>query len=334
VNKLALIAIAALAVGCDDSKNGTASTPSSAKPSAATPASGAPTSSASSSIAIVDPPPFAAPFNAEQVARAVNPRGDKKYDGPTATVHGVVRIEGDAPTEVSLSVPSKCGEAAATYGKLFRVGQDKALADALVTVNFEKHYVPATEEAKKVTVHGCAFSTRTIAMTYGQRLEVSNTETGMETYMPYLDGIATKVALVAAPGGDPVKLYPTVPLAHYVLRDNMARTFMAADVFVLSFSTHAVTGLDGKFEIKRVPVGKVRVTAFLPSINQDVGKDVEVKEGDNVVDFTMTFDKSNPSGKPSASAAPSASAGPAPSSRPAPPTGATPPRPPTPPTKK
>jgi hypothetical protein len=57
---------------------------------------------------------------------------------------------GDPPPGTGLSFPiGKCGEAAATYGRLFRVGQNKGLADALVTVVNYDGYVPEREETER-----------------------------------------------------------------------------------------------------------------------------------------------------------------------------------------
>ena len=129
-----------------------------------------------------------------------------------------MRIKGDPPPDAGLSFPiGKCGEAAATYGRLFRVGQDGALADALVTVVNYDGFVPERDEAEKVTLHGCALSRRTLALSFGQRIEIANLDP-TEPYMPYLDGGAFTAVMVAVPKGDPVKLYPQQP-GHYLIRD-------------------------------------------------------------------------------------------------------------------
>jgi hypothetical protein len=100
-----------------------------------------------------------------------------------------------------------------------------------------------------------------------------------------------RAAMVAVPGGKPIKLYPTEP-GHYLIRDMMNRPFLLADVFVVPYATTAVTGLDGQFEIKNVPVGTVAVDAMLPVINKSVRKKpFEVHEGDNVLNLELHYDK-------------------------------------------
>ncbi|KYF84883.1 hypothetical protein BE11_41735, partial [Sorangium cellulosum] len=228
-------------------------------------------------------------LTSESVLKVMNPKRREPYSGPTGTLRGRVTIKGDPPPDTRLSFPvDKCGEAAATYGRLFRVGQQNALADALVTVVNYSGYVPEREEAEKVTIHGCAFSSRTVAMTFGQRLEVANLDP-LESYMPNLEGAPFMAVLVAMPQGEAVKFHPPQP-GYYHLVDKMPKPFLKSEVFVLKFATHDVTGLDGQFEIKNIPVGKVLTAALLPAIDQDVKKEIEIKEGDNTLDFELTFD--------------------------------------------
>jgi hypothetical protein len=261
-----------------------------------TPPAGASTSAAASADAPVDPKRVgvvAGPYPSAKVAAAVNPRNALPYAGPTGTVRGVVRLTGDPAPPTSFAFPSKCGEASATYGKLFRVGQGGTLADALVTVIGYDGFVAEVHEAKRVAIHGCAFSKRTLAVTYGQRIEVTNTD-AIESYMPYLDGAPSKAVMVAVPGGEPIKLYPAEPAAQYKLRDELDKPWLTADVFVLKFPTHDVTGLDGRYEITRVPAGHVRVSVYLPAIEWRADKELDVKEGDNVADFELAYERGKP----------------------------------------
>ena len=277
------------ALGC---QNGAAPTSNDAKPTTsqqATPGSAAPQASAVAP-ASKGPIPNGIGRSDADIAKVVNPKNEAPYEGPKATVRGTVRIKGDAPPATSFRFPAgKCGEASATYGKLFRVGLEGAAADVLVAVTGYKGFVPAREEAAKITIHGCAYARRTMALTFGQRIEVANIDK-IESYMPYVDGAPKKAVLVAVPGGAPVKLYAFEP-GHYMLRDELPNPFLTTDVYVLAYATHAVTGLDGQFEIPGVPVGdEVRVSAFLPSIDKVVEQRVTLKEGDNTIDLTLEYD--------------------------------------------
>lgn len=284
--KPAFLGAALLAASCN---GGSSATPApSATPSSlasAPVASAAPAASGSApSYATPDPIP------PEKVAAVVNPKGDKPYAGPTGVLRGVIRIKGDPPPDTGLKIPAKCGEAMATYAKLFRVGQGGAVGDVLVSVTQYDGYVPPAEEAEKITIHGCAFKKRTLVAAFGQRIEVYNLDQ-VTPYMPFLDGADFRAVMVAIPGGDAVKYYPQEP-GHYVLRDQLPNPFLEADVFVLKYATHDVTGLDGQYEIKGIPVGKARVDAFLPIIDETTGQDIEIKEGDvNHADLVLEYKK-------------------------------------------
>jgi hypothetical protein len=254
--------------------------------------------------------PVAVPVPAASVVKVVNPKGEPPYTGPTGTLRGTIRMEGDPSPELTgIKFPPKCAEAAATYGKLFRVGLDKALADALVAVTGYQGFVPARSEAAKITIHGCAFKKRTLALTFGQRIEVANLEK-TEPFMPYLDGAPVRAVMVAVPGGEPVKMYANEP-GHYALRDQLPNPFLVADVYVLAYPTHDVTGLDGKYEIRGIPVGKVQVSALLPVLDKTVQEFIEIKPGDNTLDLTMKFDKKKDQAAP-ASSSPAQQKGPPP----------------------
>lgn len=292
--RFGLLTTAALLVwlaGCDSKKQAAPSAPAASAASSA--GLVAPTGSA---VASAEATPFdpkrvgviAGPYAPAKVAHAVNPKNELPYTGPTGVVRGVVHLTGDAAPTSAVMFPPKCGEASATHGRLFRTGQGGTLADALVTVIGYDVFVPEVHEVKTVAIHGCALSKRTLGLTYGQRLEVSNTDS-VESYMPYLEGAPGKAVMVAVPGGSAVKLYPTEPGAHLRLRDQLDKPWLFADVFVLKFPTHDVTGLDGKYEITRVPVGHMRVSAYLPAIEWRAEKEVDVKEGDNTVDFELTW---------------------------------------------
>ncbi len=245
----ALFLAAALVAGCGKG-NGT---PAPA-PSGSAAASGS--ASVEGSLGV----PIGGPFPVEKVVAAVNPAHKPPYAGPKGTLKGTVRIDGDPPPDTDLKFPDKCKDSTATYGKLFRVGLDKALADTLVAVTEygDRGFVPAADEAIKVTIHRCVPQKRTVALTFGQRIEVSNLDK-LDSYLPYLDGTPTRTVMVAVPEGAPVKLYPAGPSpSHYMLRDQLG-SGLVADVFIVNYATIDVTGLDGQYEIKGIPVGKVRV---------------------------------------------------------------------------
>jgi hypothetical protein len=83
------------------------------------------------------PAPIASslPIDPKIVSAVVNGNGEAPYSGPTGTISGVITISGDpAPDmpEVVASIPTDCESAKDTYGKLFREGPGRTLADVVV----------------------------------------------------------------------------------------------------------------------------------------------------------------------------------------------------------
>jgi hypothetical protein len=213
------------------------------------------------------------------------------YSGPSGTIKGVITISGDPPPLTKFSYPKECEGAAGVYGKLLRVGQDGQLADAIVAVtDYGPHYVKPTSDVVKVNIKNCAFSTRSIALTDGQHIEIQNDDL-MTTYLPHLDGARMPATIVAVPRGPVVKVYSR-GRGRYWLRDQMTRDFMVAHTFHFPYATTDVTGLDGRYKVNGVPVGNAKINVLLPQTKtmKSLSKEIEVKEGENIVDLELTFD--------------------------------------------
>jgi hypothetical protein len=225
---------------------------------------------------------------AEAVAKATNPTGLPRYSGPVGSVRGRVLLTGDpAPIqpEQSAELPVQgCPRAQQLYTKLFRQGPDGSLADALVTVTEYKGFLAPEGDAVRVRAEGCAWSSRTIALTFGQRLEVENMDS--QPYIPSLLGAPTPALRIAMPHGPTVPLFFPRP-GHFALLET-TRDYMRAEVFVLPFPTARVTELDGRFSFDALPVGDARVTAYLPAIGKTVDQRVMIEAG-KTLDLTLTL---------------------------------------------
>jgi hypothetical protein len=272
------------------------------KPGASAAPSNASTSPRRSQAEVGIPAPSAS------VARTVNPVGVLPYAGPTGTVRGVVRVAGDvAPARVETlpKVPADCAGATDFYGKLFREGPGRTLADVLIAVtDYGQNYLPAPGPSHRIAIRDCAWESRTVVLTFGQDITVSNA--GQKPHVPELMGANSPARLVSIPGGDPVKLYPMKP-GHYQLID-MMNIFMEAEVFVLKYATHAVTGLDGRYTISGLPAQEVTVSAFSPQAELVEQRKVRLSPGQTTeVDFTLSFDEKK---RAAASAPPAAASSP------------------------
>jgi hypothetical protein len=275
-------------------------------PAEATRPDAAPTASAASSpsanaapSATVEPNTAEAkdefPIPREGIDSVLNPRHLPPYDGPTGSVEGTVLVTGPAAPTVHVDA-SKCPAAIDTYGKLFREGPrrpdgSRPLADAVVVVvGYTGYYLPEREPAVRIAIEPrCGYSSRTIAMTFGQRLEVRN-QTKL-LFGPVIDQDHLPAVLMAPPleKGDPVKLYPR-QAAYLTISDQM-QPFVHEDLYVFRHPLHAVTDLDGHFRIDGVPVGALKVGVHHPGAGADAQAPVEIVE--NIVrrvDLTVTYE--------------------------------------------
>ena len=255
------------------------------------------------------PAPIASslPIDPKIVSAAVNANGEAPYAGETGTISGLVTVSGDPAPEMPeaiASIPADCASAKDTYGKLFREGEGRGLADVVVGVTGYSGYLPESSPRQLADANGCAWNARTYVLTFGQSLDVRSRDS--RPYVPDLMGAKLKAQLVALPRGDAIHLYPEQP-GRYQLTDSM-RLFMLADVLVVKFPTHAVTGLDGRYVIPHVPVGKVKVSALLPATMAQSEKEVEVHAGELVdVPLVLAFDRKAWDARRGPSAAPATS---------------------------
>jgi len=283
-------------IGC--SRSGPPEPLANAEPAGSSPGVPAAALSASSK------PPESFPVPKESVDAVLNPMGVPEYKGPTGSVEGTISVVGPPAPAVHVDT-GKCPAALDTYGKLFREGTPatpngpRPLADAVVVaVGWGNgFFVPEKNDAVRVTVGpNCAYATRTIAMTYGQRLEVSNQSDLL--FAPIIDQDPAPAVMVAPPkqAGDPVKLYPG-KAGYFTMSDRM-QPFVKEDLYVFRHPLHAVSDRDGHYRIDGIPVGtSITVGASDAELNAKEKTTVEIKE--NVVahaDITLTYKPPPPGG--------------------------------------
>lgn len=225
-----------------------------------------------------------------EVQSVVNSRRRSPYSGKTGTVRGIVHVKGDAAPElpkVLSKIESNCTRAAEMFGKVFREGESRTLADVLVAVTEYDGYVPAQTVDVPVKAEGCAWESRTIAVTFGQRLVIDGVDN--RPYVPEILGQAMPAQLFVLPTAPDVEIPPKRPGRHKLV-DSM-RLYNVAELFVLPYATVDVTGIDGKFEISGIPVGKVKINALLPQTGAVDGKEITISSGEvTEVKFELTFD--------------------------------------------
>jgi hypothetical protein len=227
------------------------------------------------------------PLPVASVAAFVNPDGLPPYEGATGIVEGRVMVTGPPSPDTPPQNYTRCPEAAIAYKKLFREGPRtadagpdgaRALGDAIVgVIGYKGFFVPETREARTAKIEQCAFTERTIDMTLGQRLEITNASHVL--FAPTIEQQKTAALMVTAAGTkDAIKLYPTRP-GHMTLIDGTGIPFLNADLYVFLHPLHAVTKLDGTYRIEGVPVGRRKVFARHITLHEETAADVDVRAG-------------------------------------------------------
>jgi hypothetical protein len=252
--------------------------------------------------ALADAAPKPGPVNAlpvpkDLVEKTVNPNHLAEYKGPVGVVEGAVYVTGDpAPVAMGKSF-DRCAAAADVYSKTFREGPAlpngaRALADAVLGVTGYAGFIVAEKQpVKAISIHNCAFSQRSVDMTFGQALEIKNDGGQGPLFAPDFENQTSPAIMIATPGGDPVKLYPKQP-GRYRLVDRVGNAWLDADVFVSVTPLHTTSDVKGHYRIEGVPVGKLKLNAWHPSIAHAWDKDIDVKDGVvTTVDVTIVNDK-------------------------------------------
>jgi len=243
-------------------------------------------------------------ISSERVDAINNESKQPLYVGPTGTIEGTITMSGDtAPDMIPYidAIPANCAKANELYGKLFREGPDRVVADVLVAVTNFHGYVKPKSDHVDLSARDCGWQQRTIALTYGQRIDVKSADS--QPYIPQLLGAPTGALLVAIPNGEAVPVLAREP-GHYVLIDSM-RLFSKADVFVVRYPTTDITGLDGHYRISGIPTGPATLSALLPSTSSTATKSVTIEASKAAhVDLTLAFDRTtfHPRGKTSPAA--------------------------------
>jgi hypothetical protein len=286
---LAVAAAAWMVAGCSRSgeSSGTGAAPSGALSSSAPPTQVADAGGA-------DAESFASPIPKELIDRTLNPNKLPVYTGPTGSVEGTIFVKGDPSPDAKVDT-SLCHAALDTYGKQFREGPPNAdglrpLADAvIIAVGYSGYYLEEKSPAASAKINvNCGYETRTIAMTYGQRLEVTNASSS--PFAPRIDGDPSPALMMAPPhqAGDPIRLYPRIP-GHMLMVDFM-QPYVREDVYILRHPLHAISALDGHYRIDGIPVGKMTIGAQHPTVLSQAQAPVTIEAAVvQKVDLTLEY---------------------------------------------
>lgn len=233
------------------------------------------------------------PLTPEAIESIVNPQRLPPYPGLFVTVRGTVRVDKEAP--IRMKVPAadlaKCPVRAADFDAIYRASKLEkgfGLQDALVFSVEYMGYVPEQHEAKAVTIDQCAFVPRTVSMTFGQRLDVTNLD--RVTHAPSFAESPLPILNLATPKAPPVKVFTTRPGVFWLI-DAIGPAWLKSRVFVLPQSVHTVSADRGAYEL-RVPTGKQKIVFRHPAFEAEIVREIEAKDGvpvDLDVDFQFVI---------------------------------------------
>ncbi len=269
---IATLLLVAASVGCDDNKPAdnkygakTGST-GAAKPSASGSGSAAPTGSGSAK------------------AGDAKPAAEGK-----STIKGTVKLAGNAP---EMKVPKKrkdaeiCKEKEVKYNA---VVADKgghlqdvliAIADGQINGDFKA--------AKPAEVHqkDCMYAPRIQGILPAQEVAIFNDDATLHNVHAY-HGADSPINQAQPKGSAPIKSTKFEEPGIYRMQCDV-HPWMRAFVIASDNPFNGVSGADGSFKIEKVPAGKYTINAWHAMYGKLEKKDVEIKDGDNTVDFEFT----------------------------------------------
>ena len=252
MNRAPLVALACfLAVGCDDKKDAAPAAPASG--AAAVPASGPPP------LRLLAPPP--------RRPRAPPPSA---ASGDKGEVTGTVVVTGKVPAMDDLKRNSDafCAKKQMKDESVV-AGKKGELANVVVHINGLPATPPPSDKAA-LTQEDCMYRPRVQGVVDGQKLEIRNGDPVLHNVHTY-EGARTLFNVAQVPGTPNIEKTFTQNGVMLKFKCDVHQ-WMTGFVWVQNNSYFAVTGADGKFDIKDVPVGTWDIEAWHERFGTKTGK--------------------------------------------------------------
>jgi hypothetical protein len=214
-----------------------------------------------------------------------------------ADITGNITLNGTPPDEMINALIAgdvNCGKLHPEVVKtqFFVVGPNKELKDVVVYIsNIKGKSTGASAEPVVLDQKGCEYSPYIFAVQTGQKIIVRNSDPAPILHNVHAKPVAganQEVNLPQAAGAADLSL--SFPSAEdFVKFQCDVHSWMFAYATVVDHPYFAVTDKDGKFKIANVPPGKYTVQATHRKANggKPVTKDIEVKDGNVSLDFTL-----------------------------------------------
>ena len=227
--------------------------------------------------------------NSSQKATTV-PEPTRKIDSATAgSVTGKISLDGTPPDSkpIDMSADPYCDKlsGAPKFPQQVVTGEGGSLANVVVYVkDFPADYiVVAPESGTSLSQRGCMYDPHIVALRTGEKLEIRNEDQSTHNIlaMPQQN---PKWNRSETPGTAPIEETFAVPEMAIPVRCNV-HPWMKSYLFVFAHPYYAVTGKDGRFEMKNLPPGTYTLEAWQEKYGkQDVTVTVDPKES-KTVDF-------------------------------------------------
>jgi plastocyanin len=206
---------------------------------------------------------------------------------------GTVTLNGAPPPEKDIT-PLKedmtCGKLVEGTPKtrFYVVGANQGLADCVVMLKgISGKSTGASAPPVVLDQKGCLYIPSILALQTGQKLVVKNSDPVLHNVHSMSTAGNKDQNLAQMPGGADLTFTFDKPESFLKFKCDV-HAWMFAWITVVDHPYFAVTDKDGKFTIKNVPAGKYTVVAMHRKASPTgVEKEVEAKETDATVDFTM-----------------------------------------------
>lgn len=195
------------------------------------------------------------------------PAPTQKIDPATAgSIAGKVALDGAPPTPkpIDMSADPYCDKlsGAPKFYQEVVTGDGGSLANAVVYVkNFPADYiVTLPESGATLSQRGCMYDPHIVALRAGEKLEIANEDQTMHNIlaMPQQNPKWNRAEM---PGAAPIEETFAVPELEVPIRCNV-HPWMKSYLFVFAHPYYAITGKDGRFEMKNVPPGTYTIEAW------------------------------------------------------------------------
>jgi len=219
-----------------------------------------------------------------------------------ADITGTVTLNGTPPEEKLnqlIADDPNCGKlhTEPVYTQFYVVGPNKGLKDVVVYItNVKGKSTGATAEPVVLDQKGCEYNPYIFAVQTGQKILVRNSDPGptLSHNVHDLPKVAGNKEMNQAQAAGAPDLTMSFPMPEDFLTFKCdVHAWMFSYVTVVDSPYFAVTGKDGSFKIANVPPGKYTVQAMHRKANggKPVMKEIEVKDGNANLDFTMDVPK-------------------------------------------